>query len=99
LLLKTGVPLLRTLATVKAPEQHTSKLLDRTVDLMFRIYVIRGECSAAAHSILKRKHSDAASVEDCARLDDTMAKVYRSLQNTVRAIQRSRIRKRRRKAE
>ena len=84
---------------MKAPEQHTSKLLDRTVDLMFRIYVIRGECSAAAHSILKRKSNDAGMVEDCARLDDTLAKVYRSLQTTVRGIQRSRIRKRRRKAE
>lgn len=76
-----------------------SKLLDRTVDLMFRIYVIRGECSAAARVILKRKNTDAAGVEECARLDDALAKVYRTLQGTVRAIQRSRGKKRRRKAE
>jgi len=99
LLLKTAGRPAGNTPLVKAPEQHTAKLLDRTVDLMFRIYVIRGECSAAAHSILKRKNMDPLAVEDCARLDDGLARVYRYLQDTVRHIQRSRVRKGRRKTE
>jgi hypothetical protein len=84
---------------VKAPDRRTAKLLDQTVDLMFRIYVIRGACSEAASALLKKNRRDHLAVEDCARLDDTLAKVYRSLQSTVRVIQRSRARKRRPAAE
>lgn len=84
---------------VKAPDTHTAKLLDRTVDLMFRIYMIRGECSAAAQAILKKKGNQSSAVEDCARIDDALARVYQSLQSTVRTVQRSRARKRRRPAE
>lgn len=87
------------LLSVKTPDQLTAMLLDQAVDLMFRIYLIRGDCSTAAQSLLAKHRLDHTAVEDCARLDDSLAKAYKSLQSTVRIIQRSRARKRRRACE
>ncbi len=81
------------LAAMKLPEKPTSLLLESAVDLMFEIYLLRGDCSAAAKVLLRRGRSDNGAVEECARLDDTLAKAYRSLQHTVRAIQASRRRR------
>ncbi len=78
---------------MKSPENPTSVLLDNAVDLMFEIYLLRGDCSAAAKAMVARGKGDDATLEDCARLDDTLAKAYRSLQHTVRSIQASRSRR------
>jgi len=51
---------------------------------------MRGECCIAAKTLLDKKSADYRAVEDCARLEETLAKSYRSLQNTLRSIQRSR---------
>jgi hypothetical protein len=59
---------------------------------MFEIYLLRGDCSVAARELMKRDPTrlDEASVEDCARLDDALAKTYRTLQSTIREIQAAR---------
>jgi hypothetical protein len=59
---------------------------------MFEIYLLRGDCCIAARELMSRNGNETA-VEECARLDDTLARAYRSLQNTVRAIQGSRARR------
>lgn len=81
------------LAPVKSPEP-TAILLDSAVDLMFEIYLLRGDCSAAAKALTSRGRVDERALEDCARLDDTLAKTYRALQSTIRSIQASRARRR-----
>ncbi len=78
---------------MKQPEPPTTVLLDNAVDLMFEIYLLRGDCSAAAKAMVTRGKADDAALEDCARLDDTLARAYRSLQHTVRSIQASRRRR------
>ncbi len=76
---------------MKLPPMHpTTLLLDHAVDLMFEIYLLRGDCSGAAQAIMSRGKADAAALEDCAKLDDTLAHAYRTLQNTVRKIQAAR---------
>jgi hypothetical protein len=78
---------------MKRPDAPTTVLLDNAVDLMFEIYLLRGDCSLAAKTEMARTRPDEAVLEDCARLDDTLAKAYRSLQQTVRSIQTSRRRR------
>lgn len=78
---------------MKQPHGPTTVLLDSAVDLMFEIYLLRGDCSAAAQALMHVTRPDEAALEDCARLDDTLAKAYRSLQQTVRTIQASRRRR------
>ena len=78
---------------VKRPEKPTAHLLDHAVDVMFRIYLMRGDCSAAARALLSQPNIDEAALEDCARLDDALAEAYRDLQNAIRNIQRARARR------
>ncbi len=78
---------------MKQPKRPTAALLDSAVDLMFEIYLLRGSCSTAAKALATRGKAHEAALEDCARLDDTLGKAYRSLQQTVRAIQASRSRR------
>jgi len=59
---------------------------------MFEIYLLRGDCSVAAKALCQRGGHEQA-IEDCARLDDTLAKAYGSLQRTLRDIQESRARR------
>ena len=82
---------------VKTPDQLTTKLLDQTIELMFRVYLIRGSCSSTARALLARNPEHSA-VEHCAHLDDALAGIYRNLQHTVRDIQKSRRVRKRRKA-
>ena len=81
---------------VKSPEPSVPEVLERAVNVLFQIYVLRGECSTAARELLRRGESGERGVEDCARLDDALAKSYRTLQTTIRAIQASRSRRRNR---
>ncbi len=83
---------LRKLGPVE-PERPTAILLEQAVDLLFEMYLLRGDCSAAAQSLLKQRKVDEALVEDCARLDDTLSRSYKALQRTIRGIQRARARR------
>ena len=75
---------------VKRTLTPTTILLDSAVDLMFEIYLLRGDCSAAATALTCRRHVDNRALEECALLDDALAQTYRSLQATVRKIQKLR---------
>ena len=80
---------------MKSNKMPNALLVESAVDLLFEIYLLRGDCSAAAKALAARgAHED--TIEDCARLDDTLAKSYRALQQTIRAIQESRAKRRHR---
>ena len=78
---------------MRAPDKQTAILLDHAVDLMFEIYLMRGDCSLKARQLVKTDHIEDGQLEDCARLDDTLARTYKILQSMVRTIQRSRARR------
>src|SRR5512146_2089850 len=76
---------------VKRPGKATVTVLDKAVDLLFQMYVLRGECGRATRALLSKPRvdrADEAAVEEYARLDDTLAGNYRVLQKTLRGIQR-----------
>jgi len=76
-----------------SPKKPTTILLDNAVDLLFELYLMRGDCSLAARALMSQPRVDEQAVEECARLDDTLAKSYRSLQATIRQIRTSRARR------
>jgi hypothetical protein len=80
----------RMLGDVKSQNQKTALLLDNAVDLMFEIHVMRRDCCLAARSFSGKGHADGAALEDCARLEESLAKAYRMLQSTLQDIQFSR---------
>ena len=86
------------LCPMKNGNQKSSQLLDSAVDLMFEIHLMRGDCCTAARSISAKTPIDEAAIEECALLEESLATVYQNLQRTLKAIQHSR-RKPRRRAE
>ena len=78
---------------MKAPNQKATALLDNAVDLLFRIHMMRGECCVTAKKLIDKKPADYLALDDCARLEETLATAYRSLQGTLRSIHRSRRRR------
>jgi hypothetical protein len=78
---------------MKAPNQKATALLDNAVDLLFRIHMMRGECCVNAKKLIDKKPTDYLALDDCARLEETLATAYRSLQGTLRSINRSRARR------
>ena len=86
------------LARVKVTRNPTAILLESTVNLMFGLYLIRGDCSYAAKALMAQKRLDELALEDCALLDDSLAKSFKLLQSTVRRIQARRGQRKRRKA-
>ncbi len=75
------------LAAVKKATRPTAILFENAVDLMFEIYLMRGDCSILAKSLMARNRLDELSLEECARLDDTLATAFKSLQATLKSIQ------------
>ena len=78
---------------MKEPNQKATALLDNAVDLLFRIHMMRGECCVAAKTLVEKKPADYLALDECARLEETLATAYRSLQGTLRSIHRARRRR------
>ncbi len=72
------------------PDHPNVALLDSAVEALFKIYLLRGECSRTAKCLVQKSPGDAQSLEDCARLDDSLARAFRLLQSTLSQIQKSR---------
>ncbi len=64
-------------------------LLDSAADLLFEIYLMRGDCSRAAEFLLRQKQVDPHAVDLCARLDESLAQSFRQLRATLERMQRS----------
>ena len=55
---------------------------------------MRAGCSEAARSLLRKRWLNEPELEECALLDDALAKANRLLKHTVRDIMLSRLRRR-----
>ncbi len=85
----TDRPAPRNVARVKSSDKSTAILLDSASDLLFEIYLMRGDCSRAAEFLLRQKQVDPDAVELCARLDESLARSFRLLRATLERMQRS----------
>ncbi len=77
------------LPIVNASKRATGILLDSASDLLFELYLMRGDCSRAADFLLHQKDIDAEAVELCARLDETLARNFRLLRSTLERLKQS----------
>lgn len=55
---------------------------------------MRAACSRAAQIIANKKPLDENELEECARLDDALARAHRILKRTVRNVMLSRLNRR-----
>jgi hypothetical protein len=60
--------------------------LDYAAEIAFEIHLLRGECSQAARELMRQRPVDEHALEECARLDDALAKAHVLMQAAVARI-------------
>ena len=69
------------------PSQKPGALpLDYAAEIAFEIHLLRGECSQAACDLINQRTLDEHALEDCARLDDALARAYALVQTALARI-------------
>ena len=78
---------------VKPTKGHTTLPIGPTARIAFEIDATRAACCRVAELLLGREPVNHAELEDCARLDEALARAHRLLKATVRGIMLSRIKR------
>jgi len=79
---------------VRSSKRHVTLPIGRIARLAYEIDGLRLECSKAAQVLVSRKTLDETELEECARLDDALARAHRILKGTVRSVMISRLNRR-----
>jgi len=75
---------------MESPEKSSTLPLDYAAELAFELHMMRGECCEAATEIVAHPPVDLGELEECARLDDALARAHRLLQHTINGIKQRR---------
>jgi len=68
--------------------------IGRTARLAFQLEALRVDCCQAAETVMRRKQIDELELEECARLDDSLAAAHRILKQTITQITLTRLKRR-----
>jgi hypothetical protein len=79
---------------VKASKRHVVLPIGRTARLAFQINEMRTLCCEAAAQLAKEDPINEQELEECARLEDSLAAAQRILKSTVSRIIISRLKRR-----
>jgi len=71
---------------MKSPEQHVALPLDYASELAMEMHLMRAECCDAAESLLEESPVDDVGLEECAMLDEALARAQSLLQKAVNSI-------------
>lgn len=84
------------LRRMKLPEQPVTLPLDYATELAVELHLMRGECSDAARELIQEATEgpvDEIGLEECAVLDEALARAHRHLQaalDTIRQLRAAR---------
>ncbi len=73
----------RNLRGVKRTQRKAALPIGRTARIAFQIEILRAECCKAAQMVTCEKHFDESELEECAQLDDALARAHRLLKSTI----------------
>lgn len=79
---------------VRSSKRHAALPIGRTARLAYEIDSMRAACSKAAAIIVSKNPLDEAELEECAILDEALARAHRQLKATVRQIMLTRLNRR-----
>ena len=79
---------------VKKTKRHAPLPIGRTARVAFEIDAMRSECCKAAQLLLSKNKLDEVEFEECARLDEALARAQGILKAAVKNIMLSRIHRR-----
>ena len=75
---------------MKKPDEADFLPLEYAAQIAFELDSMRGECSQFAAQLLNRRPLDEHGLEECARLDEALARAHTVLRHTLDAIQAGR---------
>jgi hypothetical protein len=75
---------------MNSPEQPVTLPLEYAAELAMEMHLMRGECSETARDLMQETQLDQIGLEECALLDEALAKAYRQLQGAVAVIKQLR---------
>jgi hypothetical protein len=78
---------------VRKTKRHATLPIGRAARIAFEIDAMRAECSKAAQILLAKDELDEVEFDECAQLDEAMARAHAILKGAVRNIMLSRIRR------
>ena len=79
---------------MRTSKRHAALPIGRTARIAYEIDAMRAACSKAAQSLMNKKTLDEVELEECARLDDGLARAHRILKCAVRNVMLSRLNRR-----
>jgi len=68
--------------------------IGRTAKVAYEIDALRADCCKTAQALMRKANLDEAELEECARLDDALARAHRLLKSTVRGVIMTRLNRR-----
>jgi hypothetical protein len=71
---------------MKPSEEPGSLPLDYAAEIAFELHLLRAECSQAASNLMSQSSLDENALEECARLDDALARAHALVQATIARI-------------
>jgi hypothetical protein len=72
---------------MNSPEEPITLPLDYATELAMELHLMRAECSDAAESLIGGDIVDYIGLEECAVLDEALARAQRVLQGAIGQIQ------------
>lgn len=83
-------PAAQSSAPMNSPEKPVVLPLDYATELAMEIHLMRAECSETAQELMEEERLDEIGLEECAILDDALARAQRVLQGGVIRIKQLR---------
>jgi hypothetical protein len=79
---------------MKSSQKPGALPLEYCAEIAFEIHLLRGECSQAARDLISQRPLDEHALEDCARLDEALAKAHAVVQTALNRIKGIRAKRR-----
>ena len=79
---------------MRSTKRHEALPIGRAARIAYEIDALRSACSKAAQNLFAKEPLDELELEECAQLDDGLAKAQRLLKATVREVMISRLSRR-----
>ena len=76
---------------MRSTKNHAGLPIGRTAKLAYEIDTLRDSCSKAANALVNKEPLEEAELEECAQLDDALARAQRILKLSVRNVMLSRL--------
>ena len=76
---------------MKSPDETVGLPLDYATELAVELHLMRAECCDAAQLLVGETESDAIALEECAILDEALARSHALIQRAVTKIRALRV--------